>query len=109
MASILYTTREDSVPTEPVPQLAGLGRFASNPTQSGFESSRNLLPAGCFGSTNEKGRHFLWRTLFHIGGPEKIRTPCLLSANEALYQVSYGPFVHHLLLTNYVVSAGYDT
>ncbi len=24
-------------------------------------------------------------------GPEKIRTPCLLSANEALYQVSYGP------------------
>ncbi len=28
---------------------------------------------------------------FLNGGPEKIRTPCLLSANEALYQVSYGP------------------
>ncbi len=34
-------------------------------------------------------KHFASRLAFC--GPEKIRTPCLLSANEALYQVSYGP------------------
>ena len=28
---------------------------------------------------------------FKNGGPEVIRTPDLLGANEALYQLSYGP------------------
>ncbi|MEY2665104.1 MAG: hypothetical protein RLZZ480_209 [Candidatus Parcubacteria bacterium] len=28
---------------------------------------------------------------FVHGGPDRIRTRCLLSANEALYQLSYGP------------------
>lgn len=32
-----------------------------------------------------KGRPFVFC------GPERIRTPRLLSANEALYQMSYGP------------------
>lgn len=31
-----------------------------------------------------------WR-FFQFGGPEEIRTPCLLSAKQALYQLSYGP------------------
>jgi len=39
---------EESNSTTSVPQLAGLIRFALNPAQSGFDSSRNLLLAGYF-------------------------------------------------------------
>ena len=36
--------------------------------------------------------------LLKDGGPEVIRTPDLLGANEALYQLSYGP-INQLLRT----------
>ena len=32
------------------------------------------------------------------GGPERTRTACLLIANEALYQMSYGPRLFNLAL-----------
>ena len=57
--SILDPAREDSNITCSVPQLAGLGRYASNPTQSGFESSRNVPMHIASGPRNKKGRHFV--------------------------------------------------
>jgi hypothetical protein len=38
--------------------------------------------------------------LIYPGGPEGIRTPRLLGANEALYQMSYGPKYTVYLLSN---------
>lgn len=59
--------------TVSVPQLAGLVRCASNLAQSGFDSPRNLLPAGCSGRTNKKGT--LMCALFCISAAMENRTP----------------------------------
>ena len=49
--------------------------------------------------TKEKTR--IKRVVFFCCGPERTRTPYLLSASEALYQVSYWPivFLHQTILS----------
>ena len=41
---------------------------------------------------------------FVFCGPEEIRTPCLLSAKQALYQLSYGPSICNLAILPYFFS-----
>ena len=54
-----------------------------------FESSRKASHALLWVHAIKKD--FLRKSLFYTRGPKRIRTPRLLSANEALYQMSYGP------------------
>ncbi len=67
--------REESKLTVSVPQLAGLVRFASNPAQSGFDSSRKCvwaLPSLRTAATEKPPL----RAAFHVGcAGEKNRTP----------------------------------
>lgn len=74
-------TGEDSVTH--IRLLANCATPTRSPTLApSFSSSLFLI------RTNKKHRQ---KSAFFICGPERTRTPYLLSANEALYQVSYRP------------------
>ncbi len=67
-------------------------RFAHK--NAGRGSSAQRVPDSAvriFSGPTKYKKHKAFALCLIFCGPEKIRTPCLLSANEALYQVSYWP------------------
>ena len=75
-------------------QINFLQKFSATPTRRQALASLVLCTASVFrilSGLQKHNRRTLTRTAYCFCGPDRIRTRCLLSANEALYQVSYGP------------------
>lgn len=81
--SILLRSSQNAKHSRP---RLGLRFFAS--LRNGLRGLRLSSPLG---SLPERKKTEAFASVLASGGPERTRTPYLLSANEALYQVSYGP------------------